>query len=222
VLMGVCTVAVANSDSSSRPSARTSAAPAATAAPTAKPTTAAAPARDGSCSPQPCANDNCGWIVTISNVRYGAQASEFEKPEAGNVFVMVDVTFTNRLDLEQHANPTEFVLADGAGIKHTWRPLAEGCATWEPVNLTKGATLGPKCDRRRGEWRHRRRRTTTRVLEPHLRLESTYNPIREVDSPASACSSALRRCPATRSCSTGALVHLRCAVNDPLKVIELP
>jgi hypothetical protein len=107
--------------------------------------TAAAPGRDGSCSPQPCANDNYGWIVTVSNVRYDAQASEFEKPEAGNVFVMVDVTFTNKLDQEQHANPTEFVLADGAGIKHTWRPLAEGCATWEPVNLTKGATLGPKC-----------------------------------------------------------------------------
>jgi hypothetical protein len=145
VLMGICTVAVANSGSSSRSSAKTSAAPAATAPTAAKSATAAAPARDGSCAPQPCANDNYGWIATISNLRYGAQASQFEQPEAGNVFVMVDVTFANKLDQEQHANPTEFVLMDGAAIKHTWRPLAEGCATWEPVNLTKGATLGPKC-----------------------------------------------------------------------------
>jgi len=150
VLMGVCTVAVANSGSSSKPTATTSVAPAAAAAPTARATakataTAAAPARDGSCSPQPCANDNYGWIVTVSNIRYGAQAGEFDKPEAGNVFVMLDVTFTNKLDQEQHANPTEFVLMDGAGVKHTWRPMVEACDTWEPVNLTKGATLGPKC-----------------------------------------------------------------------------
>jgi hypothetical protein len=118
---------------------------AATAAPTAKQATPAAAGRDGSCSPQPCANDNYGWIVTVSNIRYGADGGQFEHPEAGNVFVLVDVTFTNKLDREQHANPTEFVLMDAAGVKHTWRPLIEGCPTWDPVNLTKGATLGPKC-----------------------------------------------------------------------------
>jgi Domain of unknown function (DUF4352) len=121
----------------------------ATAAPkaTAKPATAApAPAaRDGSCSPQPCANDNYGWIVTVSNVRFGAGGGQFDQPEAGNVFVMIDVTFTNKLDQEQQANPTEFVLLDGAGIKHSIRPLVEtSCGTWDPVNLTRGATL-TKC-----------------------------------------------------------------------------
>jgi hypothetical protein len=65
--------------------------------------------------------------------------------QAGNVFVMVDVTFTNKLDQEQHANPTQFVLMDGAGVKHSWRPLLDACPTWDPVNLTRGATFGPKC-----------------------------------------------------------------------------
>ena len=111
---------------------------------TAAPTTTSTSTRDGSC-PQPCANDNYGWIVSISNVRYDAQGSEFEKPEAGNVFVFLDLTFTNKLDGEQHANPTSFVLMDGAGVKHTWRPMLGVCPMWDPVNLTKGATLGPKC-----------------------------------------------------------------------------
>jgi hypothetical protein len=116
-----------------------------TAIPTTTPATAAPAARDGSCAPQPCANDNYGWIVNITNLRYGAQGGQFENPEAGNVFVFVDVTFTNKLDQERHANPLEFVLLDGAGVKHTWRPLLDACPTWGAVNLTKGATFGPKC-----------------------------------------------------------------------------
>jgi hypothetical protein len=152
LVMGICTVAVASSAASkkSAPAARSgaqtdqaAAAPTATSASTAK---ATAIPRDGSCSPQPCANDNYGWIVTIANLRYDAPGGSFTKPEAGNVFVTMDVTFTNRLDQEQHANPTEFVLQDAAGIKHTVTFFLDGpCGTWQPVNLTKGATLGPKC-----------------------------------------------------------------------------
>jgi hypothetical protein len=142
VLIGVCSVAAS---SSAPKTARPAAAATAVATPTAKPATAAVAARDGSCAPQPCANDNYGWVLNVSNLRYAAQGGQFENPEAGNVFVFVDVTFTNKLDQERHANPTEFVLLDGAGIKHTWRPLIDACPTWDPVNLTKGATFGPKC-----------------------------------------------------------------------------
>jgi hypothetical protein len=112
---------------------------------TAKPVAAAPAGRDGSCAPQPCANDNYGWIVTVSNVHYGADGGQFDQPESGNVFVTADVTFTNKLDQEQNANPIDFVLQDGAGIKHTVRPMVDGpCQTWDAVNLTKGATL-TKC-----------------------------------------------------------------------------
>jgi hypothetical protein len=153
VLMGVCTVAIATS---SKPSTKTSTVTAATSAPTATPTAAptkppataapAAPARDGSCAPQPCANDNYGWIVTVNHVQYDAPGGSFTQPESGNVFVLVDVTFTNKLSAEQHANPTQFVLLDGAGVKHAWRPMVEGpCTSWEAVNVTQGATFGPKC-----------------------------------------------------------------------------
>ena len=106
----------------------------------------AAPAvRDGSCAPQPCANDNYGWIVNVNGLRYDvASGSPFERPEPGNVYVTVSVTFTNRLNREEHADPFNFVLLDGAGVKHavSW---FTSCPLWAGVNLTNGATLGPKC-----------------------------------------------------------------------------
>lgn len=110
------------------------------------PAAATAPVRDGSCAPQPCANDNYGWIVTINHVQYDAPGGSYSQAEPGNIFVLVDVTFTNGLDGEKHANPTEFVLQDGAGVKHTWRPFLDGpCASWQPVNVVKGGSFGPRC-----------------------------------------------------------------------------
>jgi hypothetical protein len=127
-------------------SAASRGAPPRVAAAPAAPAARAAPAvRDGSCAPQPCANDNYGWIVNVNGLRYdAASGSAFERPETGNVYVTVSVTFTNRLDREEHANPFNFVLRDGAGVKHavSW---FTSCPLWAGVNLTKGATLGPKC-----------------------------------------------------------------------------
>lgn len=146
VLFSVCIAAIANS-SGGQQKATATATPAAAAATTKAATAApaAAPTRNGSCAPQPCANDNYGWIVTVSDVKYDVQSgNQFEKPEAGNVYVIMNVTFTNQLDQEQHANPAEFVLQDGAGIKHTITFMS-ACESWSPVNVTKGATLGPKC-----------------------------------------------------------------------------
>jgi hypothetical protein len=148
LFVGVCTTAVANSGGSGRKAAGVSAtqAPAApTQAPTARTAQPAAPARDGSCSPQPCANDNYGWIVNVSSFKYDAPSgNEFEKPEVGNVYVTLAVTFTNKLGSEQHANPLNFVLLDGAGVKHTVT-FTDACPIWDAVNLTPGASFGPKC-----------------------------------------------------------------------------
>src|SRR5207245_42889 len=78
----------------------------------------AEPAAQPACV-QPCSNAN-GWIVQTANLQYGAgSGSDFEKPEAGNVYVAMDVTFVNRSGQEQHANPVEFVMKDANGIKHT-------------------------------------------------------------------------------------------------------
>jgi hypothetical protein len=107
--------------------------------------TAAPVARDGSCAPQPCANDNYGWIMTVNGFRYDAPGGTvWEHPETGNVYVTVSVSFTNRLAQEQHADPFRFVLQDGASVKHavSW---FTSCPLWAGVNLTTGATLGPKC-----------------------------------------------------------------------------
>jgi len=97
--------------------------------------------RSGPCSPQPCANAD-GWNVYVSDLNKNAQSSI--PPEAGNVFVTMSVSFKNDTSQEQHANPTEFVLKDSTGVKHalTYTPA---CPTWEPVNLTKGASFGPRC-----------------------------------------------------------------------------
>jgi Domain of unknown function (DUF4352) len=149
LFLGVCTLAAASSGSDSRQTAASPAQPAAAtaaAAPAeAAPAAPAAPVRDGSCAPRPCANDSYGWIVTVGNVRYGASSgSAWQRPEAGNVFVTLEVTFTNQLAAEQHANPFHFVLRDGAGVKHKIRYL-DSCRAWDAVNLTTGATFGPRC-----------------------------------------------------------------------------
>jgi hypothetical protein len=148
VLFSVCIAAIANSSGGQQKATATATPAVAAATPKAATTAAkasAAPTRNGSCAPQPCANDNYGWIATVSDVKYDAPSgSDFEKPESGNVYVTMNVTFTNQLTTEQHANPTEFVLQDGAGIKHTIGFMT-ACPIWQPVNVTAGATFGPKC-----------------------------------------------------------------------------
>lgn len=58
----------------------------------------------------------------------------------------MSVTFANHTRSEQHANASAFVLQDSAGIKRMWRPLIGGaCPSWDAVNLTAGATFGPRC-----------------------------------------------------------------------------
>jgi uncharacterized membrane protein len=99
----------------------------------------------GTCAPQPCANDGDGWIVSVSNVRYDMQSgNEFEKPQAGNVYVAVDVIFTNRLKEARQADPVDFVLIDGSGSE---QPITfvDTCTEWNPENVKAGASFGPKC-----------------------------------------------------------------------------
>ena len=143
VLMSVCVVTVAPGVNTERSKAATTATPTVSTRPGAAP--ASTPGEAGSCAPQPCANDGFGWVVTVSDVKYDAPSgNDFEKPETGNVFVTVNVTFTNKTVKEQHASPTEFVLVDGAGVKRVITYMI-ACPIWDAVNLTPGATLGPRC-----------------------------------------------------------------------------
>jgi hypothetical protein len=133
LVLGVCTAALSSSSSSSKQSAGTGASRA-----------GSGPAAPPACV-QPCANAN-GWIVQTANLKYDAPSgNQFVQPEAGNVYVTVDVTFINKTSQEQHANPFEFVLRDPSGVKHSVDFLASACETWSAVNLTTGASLGPKC-----------------------------------------------------------------------------
>lgn len=126
VLLAVCTAAASVSSGVGRPATQAARSP--------------APA---ACVAQ-CASVS-GWTVTVANLRYGvASTNPFQRPEAGNVFVTLDVSFVNHSDREQHANALEFVLQDGAGVKHAVT-LLDACPGWSPVNLTPGATFGPRC-----------------------------------------------------------------------------
>jgi hypothetical protein len=109
---------------------------------------AAAPAADAAqrtCAPQPCASDDAGLSVSASDVQYDAAPGRpFDHPEPGNVLVTVSVTFANAASAEQHADPFNFVLQDGGGVKHPVR-WTTFCPLWTGVNVTAGASYGPKC-----------------------------------------------------------------------------
>jgi hypothetical protein len=93
---------------------------------------------------QPCAVHN-GVVVTVTNLVYGASSgNEFIVPESGNVYVTMNVDMKNGGDQEANFNPTNFVLLDGKGIKHTVT-FTDNCPVFDAVNLTKGADSGPKC-----------------------------------------------------------------------------
>jgi hypothetical protein len=154
IVLGICSSAIAESGNSNKTASTSSGSDSSTTTTATTPTPKAAstptpkastPDPRGTCSPQPCANDNYGWIVTVSSVKYDAPSgNDYEKPEQGNVYVEMSVTFTNKLNSEQHANPLHFVLLDGAGVKHTVT-FTDNCPTWDAVNVTAGGSYGPKC-----------------------------------------------------------------------------
>lgn len=135
VLLGICTVAISSAESRQRATAGQRSAGAG-GAPSA--------GRGGACSPQPCANDSFGWIVTVGDLKFDAQPGQLEHPEPGNVYVTMSVSFSNQLRTEQHADPFQFVLRDGGGVKHT-ATFIQTCPLWSAVNVTAGAGYGPKC-----------------------------------------------------------------------------
>lgn len=140
LLLGVCTVAISSAGSRERATAAqqsSAAAPGTNGGPSAA-------GRGGACSPQPCANDSYGWIVTVGDLKFDAQPGQFEHAEPGNVYVTMSVSFANRLRTERHADPFQFVLRDGAGVKHT-ATFIQTCPLWSAVNVTTGASYGPKC-----------------------------------------------------------------------------
>ena len=115
----------------------------ATSIPTAKAT--AAPTPNGSCAPQPCANDNYGWVVTVSNVQYGADSgNQFETPEVGNVYVTLNLAFTNKTGHSQSADPASFKLIDANGVSHDFTSI-DICPLWSSVDIAPGGSYGPKC-----------------------------------------------------------------------------
>jgi hypothetical protein len=106
--------------------------------PAASPTATASPA---SCT-KPCA-DAGGWIAQISNYKFDAQSGNpYIKPESGNVFVTLDVTFSNKTSSKKSANEFEFKLKS-AGVEH--HTTIGPCESWAPADVSPGSSYGPKC-----------------------------------------------------------------------------
>ncbi len=142
---GVCIAAVASSNNQALKTTSTPTPTAQAAATPATPATAAKPA--GTCTPQPCANDNYGWTVYVSAVVYDYKSSnQFDHPEAGNVFVKFDLSFENKTDKAQSANLfSQFQLLDANGVAHHPGIGTVDCPIWSDVLVAPGGKLGPKC-----------------------------------------------------------------------------
>lgn len=94
---------------------------------------------------QPCAEAN-GLTVELSNFVYNASSgNQFDTPESGNVFVTVNATFINKSNTNQSVSPFDFKLRS-AGVEHSTTLLFGGsCEYWSTVEVTPGASYGPKC-----------------------------------------------------------------------------
>ena len=75
LLFGICVAGVSSSSTKSTPQALTVAPKTAAAAPT------AAPTRDRSCAPQPCANDSYGWIEVVGDLSMGVETAGLPERE---------------------------------------------------------------------------------------------------------------------------------------------
>jgi hypothetical protein len=92
---------------------------------------------------KPCA-DAGGWIAQLSDFKFDdSSTEEFMTPEAGTVFVTVYVTYINRSKDTESASPVDFKLRS-AGVEHDVDFMGP-CSTWSSVNVTPGASYGPKC-----------------------------------------------------------------------------
>lgn len=108
--------------------------------------TASSPGGGTACSPKPCASVD-GFLMRVTGLNRNVAPGEFSKPEAGNHYVAVHVSFHNgKSDGEVHANPFEFVLQDATGQKHSIDFVFDNpeCATWAAVNLAPGGDLPAK------------------------------------------------------------------------------
>jgi hypothetical protein len=138
----IMVAALSSAGAKSNSTAKADPSPAASAAAQAKPTPApAAPA-----CPQPCAVAN-DVTVTISDLHYGANSGNpYINPEQGNVYVTMMISATSQNNGEANINPFDFVLRDGAGVKHqTSFSPSDSCPSWQAVNLTKGSSIANKC-----------------------------------------------------------------------------
>jgi hypothetical protein len=70
--------------------------------------------------------------------------NQFEHPEAGNVYVTMMLTLTNKTTESLRADPFLFHLIDGNGVNHTITTLTT-CQLWSGVDIASGGSYGPKC-----------------------------------------------------------------------------
>lgn len=93
---------------------------------------------------KPCAEAS-GLVVEVRHLVFNAASgNQFSTPEQGNVFVMMDVNFINNSKSNHRVSPIDFKLRS-AGVEHTTKLGLTACPYWSGVEVTPGASYGPKC-----------------------------------------------------------------------------
>ncbi len=119
------------------------ASPSASTIPSARASSTVAPP---ACTPSPCGVHN-GYVLIINGANRNLTGNGFSKPEAGNHFVAVTLTFVNNSNDTQHPDSFCCKLTDSTGVTRSDSFIAagiNGCESWQGADLAKGARLGPK------------------------------------------------------------------------------
>jgi hypothetical protein len=98
------------------------------------------------CTPSPCGVHN-GYVLIINGANRNVAGNDFSKPEPGNHFVIVTLTFVNNSNDTQHPDSFCCRLTDSTGVTRSDSFIAvgiNGCESWQGADIAKGAKLGPK------------------------------------------------------------------------------
>ena len=92
------------------------------------------------CKPAPCLVSG-DVKVAVTAVDRNVSGGVYLKPDAGDHYVTLKVTFTNMSVSKITISQTDFRLKDAVGMKHgvAFSPVA-GCEMWQPVDLVTGAS----------------------------------------------------------------------------------
>lgn len=81
-----------------------------------------------------------GYEIKVNNVKY-SKGSEYEEPDSGKQYVIINVTIKNNTDEKQSYNPFDFKLNDNGNSTDLYETISEVKDTLNSGDLDKGASV---------------------------------------------------------------------------------